>query len=840
MAYVKYIGLALLGAALLPRLAIAQNAPPPQPPRSQTPPPPVFSSTVTVTGTLPLPGVELPLGEVSTPVQSATDRELLQSGALDLSAFLNKRLTGVHINEIQGNPYQADLNYRGYTASPLLGTPQGLSVYLDGMRLNQPFGDVVSWDLIPRAAIANLTLMPGSNPIFGLNTLGGALAMQTKHGKTHPGTTLQATYGSAVRRSLEMEHGGQRGALNWFVAGNLFAEDGWREASPSTVRQLFGRVGWTYRGTDVDLTAGGANNSLTGNALQERRFLNLDYASVYTKPDVTGNRAAFVNVLLRRPLNDRWIFSANLYYRHLRTNTTNGDLNEDSLDQSVYQPGAAERAALAAAGYTGVPASGATAANTPFPFWRCLGNVLLHDEPGEKCNGLINRTASRQNNGGGSAQATRFSTGRRAKSQLAIGVSADLSGTAYGQTSELGYIAPDRTITGTGAFADGVSAGNVDGEPFDSQVSLDGRALTASAYLSETLTIAARWHIHLAARFNHTRIENRDRLRPGGGAESLNGNHAFNRFNPSAGLTVDLPRGLNLYGDYSEASRAPTSIELGCANPDQPCKLPHALAGDPPLDQVTARTWEAGVRGGRTLAWTAGVFDARNSDDILFVTSAQTGFGYFRNFGETRRRGVEMNVTGRRGRVTYGGGYTFLSATYESPEVVIGAGNSTNDQAAAGRRGIEGAIAIAPGDRIPLIPRHALKANIDIQIRPRVAVDADLFAASGVFARGNENNRHEPDGLYYMDAGRTEPYAVANLGVRYELHKRVQLIVQLNNVLDDRYDTAAQLGPTGFSDQRTFVARPLPAVAGVFPLRHTTFYAPGSPRTFWMGTRITF
>ena len=84
----------------------------------------------------------------------------------------------------------------------------------------------------------------------------------------------------------------------------------------------------------------------------------------------------------------------------------NGDINEDSLDQSVYQPSAAEQRALLAAGYTGFPTAGATAANTPFPSWRCIGNVLLNDEPGEKCNGLLNRTDSVQHNYGASGQVT--------------------------------------------------------------------------------------------------------------------------------------------------------------------------------------------------------------------------------------------------------------------------------------------------------------------------------------------------------------------------------------------------------------------------------------------------
>ena len=112
------------------------------------------------------------------PVQTATQLEIARSGALDLADFMNRQFNGVHLNEMQGNPFQPDLNYRGYTASPLLGTPQGVSVYMDGVRQNQPFGDVVSWDLIPRNAISEVTLMPGSNPVFGLNTLGGALSIQ--------------------------------------------------------------------------------------------------------------------------------------------------------------------------------------------------------------------------------------------------------------------------------------------------------------------------------------------------------------------------------------------------------------------------------------------------------------------------------------------------------------------------------------------------------------------------------------------------------------------------------------------------------------------------------------
>src|SRR5262249_27269000 len=346
----------------------APQNPPPQNPTAQNPPPPTFNVQVDVIETTPLPGLDLKLKQVPAPIQTAVGADIEWSGALDLSDFLNRRFNGVFVNETQSNPFQPDLNYRGYTASPLLGTPQGLSIYMDGVRMNQPFGDAVSWDLIPRMAIASATLMSGSNPLFGLNTLGGAMSIQTKDGRTSPGTTVRAVYGSNIRRALEFEHGGSRtSGLNWYLAGNLFAEDGWRDDSPSKVGQFFGKLGWHQTKDDTTLSVGYADDSLNGNGLQEQRFLNRDYASVYTKPDETKNRATFLNLTTHHDWNQKFSTSGNVYYRHIRTSTFNGDLNDDSLDQALYQPNAAEQRALAAAGYTGFPTSGENASNTPFP-----------------------------------------------------------------------------------------------------------------------------------------------------------------------------------------------------------------------------------------------------------------------------------------------------------------------------------------------------------------------------------------------------------------------------------------------------------------------------------------
>jgi outer membrane receptor protein involved in Fe transport len=820
---------------LAPSLAFAQAA-------SGTQPPAPLVFRVEVIASTPLPGVELLLEEIPAPVQTAIDRDIRDSGSLDLADFLNRRVSGVHVNEIQGNPFQPDVNFRGYTASPLLGTPQGLSVYMDGVRINQPFGDVVSWDLIPRIAIGSTALMPGSNPMFGLNTLGGALSIQTKNGRSHPGTTMQAVYGSHLRRAIEFEHGGSSpSGLNWYLAGNLFAERGWRDDSPSDVRQVFGTLGWKNTKTDLTLTTAYANNSLTGNALQEQRLLDRDYASIYTKPDITDNRSTFLNLTVRQSPRPTLTVSGNLYYRQLQAAGLSGDINQDSLDQSIYQLSAADRAALTAAGYSGFPLS-ATAADTPFPFWRCLAQSLSKDEPAEKCNGQLNTMASAQNNYGGAGQVVFLASSGGARTQLTVGGAFDGSSVEFMQSTQLGYLNPDRSVTGVNAFADGVTGGTADGAPFDTRVDLDGRMHTFSVYGTNTLTLGSTWHVTLSGRYNRTSIHNTDRIRPGGAPGSLDGNHAFGRFNPAAGVTFNPTPGVNVYAGYSEGSRAPTSIELGCADPSQPCKLPNAMAGDPPLEIVVTRTVEAGLRGGTAAtsrtSWNVGVFRADNRNDILFVSSPQTGFGYFKNFGNTRRLGLELGASSRIDRATVGAGYTFLGATYQSAETVDGSSNSTNETAAARAKGFDGAMTIAPGDRIPLIPRHLFKAFADIRVTSRLAVDVDLVAVSGAFARGNENNQHQPDGVYYLGPGTSDAYGVLNLGGRYQLHPRLQVIAQVNNLLDRRYNTAAQLGPTGFTSAGTFIARPLPAIGGEFPLQHATFYAPGAPAMFWVGTRI--
>lgn len=797
---------------------------------------------VDVIGTAPLPGAGQPKDRLPSNAQSASAADLDRSQATDLSSFMNRRLGSVHLNEVQNNPFQPDVNYRGFTASPLLGTAQGLSVYVDGVRMNQPFGDVVSWDLIPKAAIASITLNPGANPLFGLNTLGGALVVQTKEGRKFAGSSASLQAGSHGRVSGEFESGGSRAdGLHWYVTGQSFRDGGWRSDSPSKVRQLLGKIGMRVGETELAVTVAGADTDLNGNGLQEQRLLSADYASVYTKPDNTRNRSLWLNLSASRSLDEHWSMAANAYYRRLRTTTFNGDLNDDSLDQVVYQPNAAERAALTAAGYSGFRTAGESALNTPFPKWRCIANGLLQDEPAEKCNGLINRTSTRQSQGGFTLQFTHDGPILGLPGQGLLGVAYDASHTRFVQGSELGYLNPDRSIAGIGAFGDGVSGGNVDGEPYDTRVDLAGRTSTWSAFGSATLAVAPGTHLTLAGRYNRTNIRNRDAITPGGGTGSLDGDHVYARFNPALGLTFSPHAALNVYVGISQGSRAPSSVELGCADPAQPCKLPNAFAGDPPLRQVVTTSVEAGVRGGARdgLTWSIGLFRADNKDDLLFVADDAAGFGYFRNFGKTRRQGLELGLSTTLAKgMTVGANLTRLDATYRSPELVNGASNSSNESAEAGFPGVDGTIAIHPGDRIPLVPRTMFKAYADLDFGRQWSVGADVVAVGSAPARGNENGRHQADGTYYLGAGRSAGYAVVNLQCAFQPTPGLKLFAQIQNLFDRQYATAAQLGPTGFDANGNFVARPFATDAnGDRPLRHSTFFAPGAPRSIVVGVR---
>lgn len=742
---------------------------------------------IEVVGTTPLPGIELPLDKVPANVQVVKDTALLDQRSLTIADYMAENLAGVNVNDTQNNPFQPNVNYRGFTASPLLGTPQGLSVYQDGVRINEPFGDVVSWDLIPVNALAGMTMMPGSNPLFGLNTLGGAISMQTKRGHTHQGGAVELSGGAWGRYNAQAEYGGvSESGLDYFLAGNYFDEDGWRDASPSEVRQFFGQVGWRNDRTDLNLTMTLADNDLIGNGLVQREFLRAQaWDAINTKPDQTENTLAFLNFNASHWINDATMISGNAYYRNARTRTLNGDANDDiDPDDAGFDPG------------------------------NCLPGAD-EDDAEVSCSGALNRSKSRRVGYGISGQVSFNQDVMGRQNLLIIGLGYDHGRTDFEQLTEFGTINVSRGVDGIGVFGD------------EGEVELRGVNRTWSVFATDTFSFNDVYHLTVSGRYNHTRVENRDKLIPDpSNPESLTGNHTFQRFNPAIGLAITPSRDLSLYASYNEGSRAPTAIELGCANPDQPCKLPNAMAGDPPLDMVVSRTFEAGLRGktGNGIAYNASLYRTQNTDDIQFIAANSTGAGYFSNVGKTRREGVDLGLSGEMGAFRWAASYSYIKATYQSNFSIA---NEVNSSAVDTDSDGEGdTIRVGKGDILPGIPRHQLKLRGEWQALPQWTIGANIVAFSSQYSHGNENNDHQGAG------GKVSEYTVVNLDTRYNIpNSGWQLFAKVTNLFDRKYYTGGMLGETYFEANGSYMGG---------DDAFSALVAPGAPRAAWIGVRYAF
>jgi hypothetical protein len=279
--------------------------------------------------------------------------------------------------------------------------------------------------------------------------------------------------------------------------------------------QVFGKFGWQDARTDLDLSVAYADNRMNGNGLQEKRLLEQDYSSIYTQPDITKNRSLFLNLTGKHSLSDRALLSG-VYTTARSPAPPTTATSTKALENSIYQPNADERDALAAAGYSGFPTSGANAANTPFPYWRCLANTLLADEPNEKCSGLINRSRTDQENFGLAGQLSVAGELAGRKNLFIIGAGYDQSNLHFQQSGQYGYINPDRSVTPVDAWADGSQNAGEGEVALDSRVSLNGRTRTVSVFATDTLSLNQHWHATVSGRYNRSTLKNRDNLNPGG------------------------------------------------------------------------------------------------------------------------------------------------------------------------------------------------------------------------------------------------------------------------------------------------------------------------------------
>src|SRR6185436_17473491 len=517
-------------------------------------------------------------------VQRALAEQLQRSQSFDLTDFLNRQFSSVSINHAQNNPLQPDFNFRGFTASPLLGLPQGLAVYQNGVRINDPFGDTVNWDLIPMSAIDSVQLLAGTQPVFGLNTLGGALSVQMKNGFSYQGTQAEIYDGSFGRLASSVQAGGNNGRWGFYGDADYLQEDGWREDSKSQALRLYGAVSRHESNWTADLSAAYANTELRGNGPAPAELLAIDRAAVFTHPDVTQNEHAALVLEGSRTLSDALRISVNTFYRRLNTDTFNGDgtvFDACELDGGEFL---VEEDQCSAGGNDDVR-----------PVLDLEGQPIPAEVEGSELNAINNIGRREQESYGGSAQLSVQSRLFGAENDITLGVAYSNGKTRFDSALEVASLTENRATTRTGIFA----------QEFATAVGSDVRS--ASAYFLDTLKLADNVAVTVSGRYDDTRIELSDRS---GDNPQLDGKHDYSRFNPAVGVTWRLAPTMSLYGSYGESTRAPSPVEFACASEDAPCNLPNAFLADPPLEQVVAKSAEIGLRsaGNDGLRWHVGGF----------------------------------------------------------------------------------------------------------------------------------------------------------------------------------------------------------------------------------------
>jgi len=719
--------------------------------------------TVSVVGTTPLPGLGTAARDVPANVQIFGSREIGQQRPLDLTDFLDRNANSVGTGSGQGNPYQRDLSFRGFAASPLLGTPQGISVFQDGVRINEAFGDVVNWDLLPPEAISSVQLIPGSNPLFGLNTLGGALAVYTKSGAQYPGGSLELSTGSFRRHTALVQYGGARDRLDYFLAGDVSSDDGWAEHNPSRVKRMFGKVGYQDDRSDLDVSLTLADNTLQGTQTLPQSWLDTP-REAYTFPDTNENRLAFLAAKGSRFLSDVALLGGTLYYRRYRNANLSSNVNADF---GVLDPS------------TGIP---------------------------DDTEATNDRSVTDQRSWGLGLQFTLLGDLAGRRNQFIIGASGDFGDTGFTQQSQPAQFGTGREAIATGDFVP--------------ETDVDTRNRYWGAFFADTLALDERWTLTLAGRYNRARIDVNDRSGEDPGLDSAS---TFSRLNPAFGVNFNPSPAVTAYASYSEGMRAPSPVELTCADAQAPCKLPNVFLTDPPLRKVVSRTIEAGARGrhGSGVDWSAAVYRTDLDDDIAFITTGQgaVSSGFFQNIGKTRREGIELGANVQLSAVSLNLRYSRTNATFRSTFLAASPNNSTANA--------NGAIVVHPGDRVPGIPADSFKLRADLELAQGWSLGASLVVASSQYAHGDENNRDRN--------GRVPGYAVVDLDARWRFARDWELFAALSNVFDRRYQNFAILGANAFNGpERTFG----PAL-GLAPAPEQ-FRAVGAPRGAWIGVRYAF
>ncbi len=571
---------------------------------------------VEVVGVSPLPGLDLPLSQIPANVQHFGSGPIGRSSTGTAAEFLDQRATSVTTHSASGNPFQTDLDYRGFSASPLLGTPQGLSVFVDGVRVNEIFGDVVNWDLVPMSALASVALVPGSNPVYGLNTLGGALVLDTRNGSTAPGTQASVTGGSFGRRALALEHGSSSGAFDAFVTGNLLHEPGWREHSDTRLEQAFAKLRWRGTRTSAEVTSTLADNRMEGTQALPLAMLD-NPRQAYTWPDITRNRLAAFSARLRRSVANS-DFTVQGYAR---------DLHNESLNSNVNAPDESDPNAAVAA------------------------NV---------------RSSTHSSTWGASLQWSGTAAGFAGRHRFTAGAAGDFGATDFDQLQTPAVITDVREIVDAGAARRTTAAHT--------------RTSQSGLYALDSIAVDERTTVMASARYQEARlrIDDRSGVAPGlaGTHRFSRINPAIGATlapSPATSLYMAWSQGMRV-PTAMELTCADPGAPCSLPNifvADPPLKAVIATTIEAGMRQRLA--------GAGNLTFAVYRSRLRD-DIQFIATAAGTGnSGYFTNVGTTERVGAELGANVTLGAVQLDGRYAWTRATFRSAFVANSPANAAAD-----------------------------------------------------------------------------------------------------------------------------------------------------------------
>jgi len=737
--------------------------------------------TMSVVNTTPLGG-GVSRDKISANVQIMTAEDLEKSQNISIADYMNKYMGSVTINDAQNNPMQPDIQYRGFTVSPLMGISQGLSMYVNGVRFNEPFGDTVHWDLIPKGAIESMSLQSGASPAYGLNSLGGAIAVKTKTGFTDTDHTLTVSGGSWGRHNEEITSGWNDGEFAYFIDLQHFQEKGWRDHSPS---QLFnGLSTFSWRGDDgqLNLTLAGANSSLVGNGTIPIELEAINREEIFTQPDKTSNEFFMAALDGNLWLNDKTELTSNIYYRQNKVSTLNGDGSElddcDDNDDFLCEEG--EDEIVKDIDGNDIAATDAVE-----------GGTLNTSETDQWSLGFAFQSAFNQSIG-------------QHENHLTVGTSYDFSHSRYSADTQLGELNDERGVDGANIFLE------------ESQVRLDTDTHSFGLFASDYFSVTEKLVMNASARYSLVVIDMQD---IDGNNPKLTDKHTFHLPTGALGLTYAFMPELNFYAGTNVGSRVPTPMELSCADEDDPCKLPNAFVADPPLNQVTSLTNEIGFRGrfnkilNGNVQWNMGYFNTISYDDILFQSTGISSAGFFENVGKTQRQGVELGLsTSFFDRWRMSTNYSYIDATYLTPFTV----QSANHPNAVDDNGM----AVLAGNHLPGIPQHIVKFSTDFDVIDEWTVGLNLLFNGEQFFRGDEANLGAP----------LSAYTVVNLTTEYRFNDHVTIFGRLDNVFGKEYNN---FGVYGEADEVFDGTR-----GGYDEMEDNRFVGVSAPRAGWVGIKL--